>query len=118
MDETTKKNLSPKSAQQALRESKTTECANPGNPLFSCMAKVEVVKDEMKRNQCFQTHHPLYQTSAGTYGELPPSAQTAPSTFHGKSQRFSQHLGKCGMYRNHSLNTALDKSKVYDFPQM
>uniref|UniRef100_H2Y8M3 Uncharacterized protein n=1 Tax=Ciona savignyi TaxID=51511 RepID=H2Y8M3_CIOSA len=71
----------PMTAQQALSERKTTQCANAGNPLFSCMAKVEVVQDEMKRDKCYQPHHPLYQTSAGTYGELPATAQTAPSTF-------------------------------------
>ena len=35
-----------------------------------------------------------------------------PQQFHAKSQKFSQHLGQCGMYRNNSLNTAVDKSPV------
>ena len=108
----------PTTAQEALKREKSDLCPNLGNPLFSCVAKVEVVTDEMNKSKCYESHHPLYQTSASSYGELPATPATVPSTYHGKSQQFSQHLGKCGMYRNHSLNTSLDKIKVYDFPQM
>ncbi|CAH1784189.1 unnamed protein product [Owenia fusiformis] len=56
--------------------------------------------------------HPCYKTSAQTYGAMKPSVHTMPTSFHCKSQQFSQHLGTCGMYRNHSLNTAKDQSNV------
>ncbi|XP_014670171.1 PREDICTED: UPF0691 protein C9orf116 homolog [Priapulus caudatus] len=56
--------------------------------------------------------HPMYRTSAREYGSRPPSVHTMPTTFNAKSQKFTEHLGKCGMYRNHSLNTAMDQSKV------
>ncbi|XP_060079010.1 piercer of microtubule wall 1 protein-like [Ylistrum balloti] len=56
--------------------------------------------------------HPMYRTTSCTYGAKPPSVHTMPTTFHCRSQKFSEQLGKCGMYRNHSLNTALDISRV------
>lgn len=59
-----------------------------------------------------KTQHPMYRTTACTYGSKPPSVHTMPTTFHCRSQKFSEKLGKCGMYRNHSLNTALDISRV------
>lgn len=57
---------------------------------------------------------PMYRTSNADYGNRAPSVHTMPTTFHAKSQQFSLDLGKCGMYRNHSLNCAMDKSNVPD----
>lgn len=56
--------------------------------------------------------HPMYRTTSMTYGQKAPSVHTMPTSFHCKSQKFSAHLGTCGMYKNYSLNTATDKSKV------
>ncbi|XP_055958093.1 piercer of microtubule wall 2 protein-like isoform X2 [Patella vulgata] len=56
--------------------------------------------------------HPMYRTTSATYGSRAPSVHTMPTTFHAKSQQFSETLGKCGMYRNHSLNTGMDQSNV------
>eukprot|EP00745_Piridium_sociabile_P015336 TRINITY_DN2271_c0_g1_i1.p2 TRINITY_DN2271_c0_g1~~TRINITY_DN2271_c0_g1_i1.p2 ORF type:complete len:105 (+),score=23.37 TRINITY_DN2271_c0_g1_i1:82-396(+) len=56
--------------------------------------------------------HPMYRTSASTYGGKTPSVHTMPTQFYAKSQKFTEHLGSCGMFRNHSLNTEKDKSKV------
>ncbi|KAK3103005.1 hypothetical protein FSP39_015700 [Pinctada imbricata] len=56
--------------------------------------------------------HPMYRTSSSDYGAKKPSVHTMPTMFHAKSQKFSKHLGTCGMYRNHSLNTHLDQSRV------
>jgi len=106
------------SASETLQSTGAVPVPNLGNPLFSCVGKVEPLPSSSDGNSFYKAHHPLYQTSASNYGELMPSSDTAPSTFHGKSQRFSQHLGVCGMYRNHSLNTSMDKSKVYDHPRM
>lgn len=59
-----------------------------------------------------KVQHPFYATSACQYGSKSPSVHTLPTQFHGKSQKFSKNLGKFGMFRNHSLNTSLDRSKV------
>ncbi|XP_065181425.1 piercer of microtubule wall 1 protein-like [Sycon ciliatum] len=54
--------------------------------------------------------HPMYRTTtASTYGARPPCAHTMPTKFRGKSQKFSEHLGRAGMYRNDSLHTTVDK---------
>lgn len=58
------------------------------------------------------TQHPMYRTSAADYGSKQPSVHTMPNCFHARSQKFTDHLGNCGMYRNHSLNTAMDQSRV------
>ena len=108
----------PTTAQQALDLDRTRSCANPGNPVFSCVGKVEKAPSVLSRDQFYKPRHPLYETTSHTHGELPATAASVPSTFHAKSQKFSQHLGICGMYRNHSLNTALHKSRVYDPPRM
>ena len=41
-----------------------------------------------------------------------PTVHVMPQTFHAKSQKFSEHLGTCGMYRNYSMNTSVDKNPV------
>ncbi|XP_046840279.1 UPF0691 protein C9orf116 homolog isoform X2 [Xenia sp. Carnegie-2017] len=56
--------------------------------------------------------HPMYMTSSMDYGSRQPTVHTMPTMFHAKNQKFSAHLSKCGMYRDHSLNTAMDKSTV------
>jgi len=56
--------------------------------------------------------HPMYKTTASTYGAKTPSVHTMPTSFHCRSQGFSEHLGKCGMYRNHSLNTGAEHPPV------
>lgn len=59
-----------------------------------------------------KSEHPFFSTSSSTYGSKSPSVHTMPTQFSGRSQKFTQNLGKFGMYRNHSLNTDLDHSKV------
>ena len=56
--------------------------------------------------------HPMYMTSSNEYGCRQPTVHVMPQSFHAKSQKFSEHLGQCGMYRNYSLNTAKDKNPV------
>ncbi|XP_067684184.1 piercer of microtubule wall 1 protein-like [Haliotis asinina] len=56
--------------------------------------------------------HPMYKTTSAEYGSRAPTVHTMPTCFHAKSQQFSEKLGVCGMYRNHSLNTGLDQSRV------
>jgi len=56
--------------------------------------------------------HPMYRTTNSNYGKRAPTVHTMPTSFNGKSQQFSEKLGKCGNYRNHSLNCAMDKTNV------
>jgi len=58
--------------------------------------------------------NPLYRTSNSDYGMNKPTVHTMPTTYLAKSAAFTGHLGKTGMYRNQSLNTAITRSKVYD----
>eukprot|EP00118_Oscarella_pearsei_P029122 m.3721 g.3721 ORF g.3721 m.3721 type:complete len:128 (+) comp9724_c0_seq2:32-415(+) len=89
---------------------------NIGNPVFTCSGTIDG-KRERAEEDCFQGYgfkveHPMYRTASSSYGNHCPNVHTVPTSFHGRSQKFSGHLGKSGMYRNQSLNTSLDKSKV------
>ncbi|OCT89562.1 hypothetical protein XELAEV_18018184mg [Xenopus laevis] len=83
-------------------------CVNPGNPVFSCMTAPVTAP-----NHIFQAkqRNVLFKTSSSEY-------EMAPCSHHPVSQRFSQHLGQCGMYRNHSFNTMVDRSRVHDCPNL
>ncbi|XP_060586191.1 piercer of microtubule wall 1 protein-like [Ruditapes philippinarum] len=56
--------------------------------------------------------HPMYKTTSNTIGQKNPSVHTMPTQFYCRSQKFTEHLGTCGMYKNNSFNTALDQSQV------
>nr|XP_039271917.1 UPF0691 protein C9orf116 homolog [Styela clava] len=51
----------------------------------------------------------LYRTTASDYGSRPPTELTMPSRYYGFTRKFTTHLSVCGMYRNHSVNSKLDK---------
>ncbi|NXD30151.1 CI116 protein, partial [Spelaeornis formosus] len=55
--------------------------------------------------------HPRFRTVNQSYGSRAPSVYELPNCFHCASHSFSTHLGKCGMYSDSGLNTALDKSR-------
>ncbi|KAM5170415.1 piercer of microtubule wall 2 protein [Mantella aurantiaca] len=94
----------------AEEQSKVT-CVSPGNPVFSCTATPKTSPGSV-----FQTKPVsiLFRTTSSQYGALRPSREMAPCYHYPMSQTFSQHLGTCGIYRNHSLNTAIDRSRVHD----
>ncbi|XP_027043067.1 UPF0691 protein C9orf116 homolog isoform X1 [Pocillopora damicornis] len=93
---------------------------NPGNPVFSCPTEVQLINlttKEIQEGDWFDGYktkkqHPMYMTSGMEYGSHRPTVHTMPTSFHAKSQKFSEHLGTCGMYRDQSLNTSMDKSIV------
>ncbi|PSN29368.1 UPF0691 protein [Blattella germanica] len=100
---------------------------------FSCKCpapRADVPVDETKTSDLYRTanlpehwfsgygcqkkppEHPFYRTTSMEYGWYPPSVHTIPTSFHPVSQKFSNALAKGGMYRNYSLNTAMDSDPV------
>lgn len=51
----------------------------------------------------------LYRTTGSDYGSRPPTELTMPTRYYGFTTKFTTHLSVCGMYRNHSVNSKLDK---------
>jgi len=98
------------------------KCYSQGNPVFSCVVEVpSAVQEQPTGNGAdwFQGYSekpesPMYRKTSSDYGRRKPTVHTMPTCFHAKSQQFSEDLGKCGMYRNHSLNCDMDKSIVPD----
>ena len=101
----------PTTASDALLNDISSKNYNLGNSVFSCVGKVAVV-DKTNYNQDYNVQHILFKTSSNSYGQLPAVPETCANTHNVLDRKFTSHLNKCGMYKNHSLNTELDKSKV------
>ncbi|XP_043803996.1 UPF0691 protein C9orf116 [Apis laboriosa] len=56
--------------------------------------------------------HPCYRSTAMDYGWYAPTIHTVPTSYYPRDNSFSINQGRGGMYRNCSLNTVLDKSRV------
>ncbi|XP_053698859.1 piercer of microtubule wall 2 protein [Sabethes cyaneus] len=57
-----------------------------------------------------ENQNPIYRTSNSEYGYFTPCPHTVPHKYFPKSHKFTGHLYQCGMFRNFSLNTAIDHS--------
>ncbi|XP_068714267.1 piercer of microtubule wall 1 protein-like isoform X2 [Montipora capricornis] len=99
-------------------ESDEFEQTKPGKgAITSQFYRTTNIPERFNNPDCFEGYstkkqNPMYLTSAMEYGRHRPTVHTMPTSFHAKCQKFTEHLGKCGMYRNQSLNTAMDKSIV------
>ncbi|CAF3301658.1 unnamed protein product [Rotaria socialis] len=58
--------------------------------------------------------NPLYRTTAQDYGAEKPSVHSMPTVYRTQSSAFTEHLGKCGIFRYQGLNTAVDKGRYID----
>ncbi|XP_061856231.1 piercer of microtubule wall 2 protein [Colius striatus] len=88
-------------------------CANPGNPVFSCMLDTKML---LTNGSLAKPQHLLFKTTSSEYGAIPPVSQMVPCTYHPVDQTFSKHLLACGPFGGGYLNTAIDRSRVYDYP--
>uniref|UniRef100_A0A3B3TZZ0 Uncharacterized protein n=1 Tax=Poecilia latipinna TaxID=48699 RepID=A0A3B3TZZ0_9TELE len=90
-------------------------CSNPGNPVFSC-----IISSKVKEGTLGKIHPQsvLYRTTSGDYGRLPPSFESAPCSYHPKTQSFTRQMRLGGMFHGCSMNTALDKTQLYDQPSL
>ena len=86
------------------------KCVNSGNPVFTCRPPPPDSPPQAPTEELSQKPNPFYQTTSSRYGISGPSDEMLPLTYHGKSNKFSEHLMNAGMYRNNSLNTATDKN--------
>lgn len=98
------------------KEKETKGSMDAGNPVFTCR-KTPAVQDA-KTTPWARPQNLLYRTTSGDYGRRPPTAATAPTSYHPRSQKFTKSLGISGMYRNNSFNTAVDRSRVVDAPNL
>lgn len=94
---------------------------NYGNAVFTCTdedadkysKKIDLpAAATWLRGYVHKREHPFYKTTNMDYGSKPPSVHTVPVTYFPVETKFTEHLLKCGMYRNRTLNTAMDRSKA------
>jgi len=95
----------------------TAPVVRPQGETTSDYYRTESIPERFEHPEMFQGYgstpqNPMYRTTNMAYGNKTPTVHTMPTTFRARSQKFSVHLGTCGMYRNQGLNTALDQSKV------
>eukprot|EP01083_Nonionella_stella_P213283 769417_1 len=61
--------------------------------------------------------HPMYQTTSSDIGSKPECRQTRATKRCPKTSSFTNEF-RGGMYKNHSVNTALDTKSAADFCHM
>lgn len=91
-----------------------------GNPVFSVIHPPPSISSNAKVNESEEIFkgysekkvNPLFRTSNSDYGMNRPNVHNMPNVYYSRTTGFTEHLGKCGMYRNQGLNCELDKPKV------
>ncbi|XP_067867939.1 piercer of microtubule wall 1 protein-like [Heterodontus francisci] len=73
--------------------------------------------ERFEHPNCFQGYgsqptNPLYRTTNQTYGSQQPTVHEMPTSYFAISQKLSDHLSKCGMYKDNGLNVGTEKSLV------
>jgi len=96
---------------QSVMSNPEHQCANPGNPVFSCMESRS--HSSAEDPAIARSQNLMFKTTSSDYGARSATFESSPSSYHPISQTFSQHLGLCGMYQDNSFNTSLDHSHVY-----
>lgn len=87
-------------------------CANPGNPVFSCMLESTALTT---RNFLTKPKPLLFKTTSSDYGAIPPTSQMVPYRHFPRDNAFTTHLFRCGLTQNNCLNTGIDKDSMYDY---
>ncbi|XP_009973171.2 uncharacterized protein C15orf65 homolog [Tyto alba] len=88
-------------------------CTNPGNLVFSCMSDPKTL---MTNAASTKPQVLLFKTTSSEYGAIPPIPQMVPCIYHPVDLTFSKHLLTCASSQDSYLNTAIDRSRVYDYP--
>ncbi|KAH1183961.1 uncharacterized protein C15orf65 homolog isoform X1 [Mauremys mutica] len=100
---------------EKIKSVQLPSCANPGNPVFSCMLDPKTLTTN---NFLTNPQLLLFKTTSSEYGAIPPTSQMVPCTYHPKDESFTKHLLICGLTQHNYINTAIDRSRVYDYPDM
>lgn len=87
-------------------------CANPGNPVFSCMLEPAFLTTS---NFLTKPKPLLFKTTSSDYGAIPPTSQMVPCYYFPKNNAFTTHLFHCGLTQNNCLNTGIDRDSMYDY---
>ncbi|KAF5394845.1 Zinc finger HIT domain-containing protein 1 [Paragonimus heterotremus] len=56
--------------------------------------------------------NPMYRTTNSEYGRLRPNVHTMNVVYHTRKRDFTNRYLGCGNYRNHSLNTGMDRKII------
>ncbi|XP_038273936.1 uncharacterized protein C15orf65 homolog isoform X2 [Dermochelys coriacea] len=100
---------------EKIKSVQLLSCANPGNPVFSCMLDPKTLTTN---NFLTNPQLLLFKTTSSEYGAIPPTSQMVPCTYHPQDETFTKHLLICGLTQHNYINTAIDRSRVYDYPNM
>ncbi|XP_077423343.1 piercer of microtubule wall 2 protein [Vanacampus margaritifer] len=104
------------SAPEEEQSENTQTCINHGNPVFTYTTTSSYKGATL--SPWSKPQNPLYRTTSSDYGLYPPTPETTPCTYYPKSQKFTNYMAESGMYRDNCFNTTLDRSRVYDCPNL
>ncbi|XP_055135204.2 piercer of microtubule wall 2 protein [Symphalangus syndactylus] len=110
-----KKSTSPSNSDTEMKSEQLPPCVNPGNPVFSCMLDPKTLQTATSLSKPQMI---MYKTNSSHYGEFLPIPQFFPCNYTPKEQVFSSHIRATGFYQNNTLNTAPDRTRTLDFPNI